>query len=1057
MQLVCTHCSRTIEFSGDRPSFCAYCGKVLGATDARNAETLDHEAQTLVPEIAPGQPANAPEVIGGYRLVKRLGAGGMGAVYEAEDATSGRRVAIKLIGQDFAVSDGAVQRFRQEGRLASTIAHPRCVFVLAADEDSGRPYIVMELMPGSTLDDLVRDQGPLDPEDAVLKILDVIDGLQEAHRLGVIHRDVKPNNCFLEANGRVKIGDFGLARSLVEDTHLTRTGSFLGTVLFASPEQIRRDPLDQQTDVYSVASTLYYLLTGRAPFQGGDAASTLARIVSDPAPPMRTLRPELPEPLDAVVLRGLERQRERRWRSLAEFREALLPFVPGQMSRGSLGIRFAAFAIDWILLKVVGSALGWTMLLSGMLNTQDPTVGFRPLLQVISTIPWFLCFALPEGLSGTSLGKWLLRLRVRTTKGERPSLPRAILRTFVFYLLWHMCFIAASLYVSASVPAGTTSEEFSKRLDLIGIVGLSPIFDLLLGGGLLLAPMRARNGYRGLHEYLSGTHVVRMPWPQPKHSSWGRDSQPVLQQLPDMPARIGPYQLRGAVRWTANEKLLLADDPVLQRPVWIWIRPAGSVPLSLTRRECSRATRARWLACGVQEGQPWEAFVRQAGAPLPELVRAVGRIPWTDTRFALEQLSEELAASIAEDALPNTLELSQIWIQPNGGLQLLDFAPTVPADMDTAIDPHAAQDRALDLISLAAVCMLEGSHVLADEVPIQVRAPLPGHARKLMERLLEPESEFVSVEQFQEELVASREEQPEVNRPRRLAQVTTTAAFLAVGLMWMFSMGVAADVFHCFLVSVFRLENQRLLEHANVEVLADALGTALHPATPLPGVQALFQLTHDQEDIDEEKQALHRQEEERQARLRALGPVMRQNMLASERNQQSSQLKVRRGDTKPAGYAFRLEARRRGGLNSAGFDEPGRGSVYWMLFLIPIVLWPLLWICWAFLVKGGISYWLTGITIVRRSGRQALRIQCAWRALLVWIVPAALLSGSLWIDYEFWNDWLPDAEISFAPLWISWSLWWLALGVLLSYVALALWNPSRGIHDKLSGTYLVPR
>src|SRR5208337_2581168 len=143
-------------------------------------------------------------------------------------------------------------RFRQEGKLASSLAHPRCVFVLAADEEAGRPYIVMELMPGANLDDLVRDKGPLPPEQAIAKILDVIDGLGEAHRLGLVHRDVKPSNCFLEADGRVKIGDFGLSKSLVNDSQLTRTGAFLGTPLYASPEQIRKDRVDLQTDVYSV-------------------------------------------------------------------------------------------------------------------------------------------------------------------------------------------------------------------------------------------------------------------------------------------------------------------------------------------------------------------------------------------------------------------------------------------------------------------------------------------------------------------------------------------------------------------------------------------------------------------------------------------------------------------------------------------------------------------------------------------------------------------------------------------------------------------------------------
>src|SRR5262249_41853483 len=162
---------------------------------------------------------------------------------------------LKLLAPEYAESEDAVARFRREGRLASALAHPRCVFVLAADEEAGRPYLVMELMPGDTLEDLVQRQGPLPPAAAVATILGVIEGLREAHKLGIVHRDVKPSNCFLEATGRVKVGDFGLAKALARDPRLTKTGSFLGTPLFAAPEQIKGEAVDQQADVYSVAAT----------------------------------------------------------------------------------------------------------------------------------------------------------------------------------------------------------------------------------------------------------------------------------------------------------------------------------------------------------------------------------------------------------------------------------------------------------------------------------------------------------------------------------------------------------------------------------------------------------------------------------------------------------------------------------------------------------------------------------------------------------------------------------------------------------------------------------
>ena len=146
----------------------------------------------------PVAPEPSPQSVGGYRLLRLLGSGGMGTVYEAEAPATGHRVAVKLLSSRLASSPASVERFRQEGRLASQVAHPRCVFVLSADTDAGRPYIVMELMPGRDAQGRRRQARPAAAgRVATTRILDVIDGLAEAHRVGMIHRDMKPSNCFL--------------------------------------------------------------------------------------------------------------------------------------------------------------------------------------------------------------------------------------------------------------------------------------------------------------------------------------------------------------------------------------------------------------------------------------------------------------------------------------------------------------------------------------------------------------------------------------------------------------------------------------------------------------------------------------------------------------------------------------------------------------------------------------------------------------------------------------------------------------------------------------------
>jgi serine/threonine protein kinase/phage FluMu protein Com len=250
MQVACPHCRQVLEFADRRPAFCGFCGGSL-------ANAIDHLASTqayveVACQEAPTQmylggdagsgssfaPAGHSDSVGDYKLLRQLGQGGMGVVYEAEQGATGRRVALKLLSPKLAHTDESMERFVREGRLAAAFSHPRSTFVFGAGQHAGQPYITMELMPGRTLNDVCRDEGPLPVNRAVDYILDVIEGLEAAHAAGIIHRDVKPSNCFLDSDGRVKVGDFGLSKSLVSDADLTRTGAFLGTPLFAAPEQV---------------------------------------------------------------------------------------------------------------------------------------------------------------------------------------------------------------------------------------------------------------------------------------------------------------------------------------------------------------------------------------------------------------------------------------------------------------------------------------------------------------------------------------------------------------------------------------------------------------------------------------------------------------------------------------------------------------------------------------------------------------------------------------------------------------------------------------------------
>jgi hypothetical protein len=637
MRFTCPRCSHTEDIGASPPS-CPSCGTALAGLLTSATALYDPEATSAFA----GDRAleGAAREIGGYRLLRRLGAGGMGTVHEAEQIATGRRVAVKLIRPELAGSPEAVARFRREGRLASTVTHPRCVFLLTADEDNGRPFIAMELMPGATLRDLVVSEGPLPPAVAVAKALDVIEGLEALHRRGIIHRDIKPGNCFLEDNGRVKVGDFGLALSLLANGDATR-GKFAGTPLFASPEQHRGEPLDARTDVYSVSATLYYLLTGRVPFQAGAGEGLLDRIAAGPAPSLRTHRPDVPAALDKIVLQGLERSPARRWKGLPELKMALLRFGPARLSSGGVWLRVTAYLIDHLALVALLAAVGYPLLLlfrlwwpelsftvipTPKVDICSGTVTYNTGNPLLLVTPELLYFTLFEGLYGCGLGKWLLRLRVvRLGTDQPPDIARALMRSSLFLMLLYLPRYLLGLF-TLSCLAGCL-------LSLFAWWNLGAVL-------LLLSTMRERNGYRALHDFVCGTCVLRFTWPgRDTGKSWQRKPGPDLlaeglRQLPDLPASVGPFAVRAALAWWWEGGVLLGEDVALGRKVFLWLRPAGEPPLPPAWCNVNRLTRLRWLTDGA-EAWRWDAFVAEGGCPLPDLVARRGPLTWDETRVLL--------------------------------------------------------------------------------------------------------------------------------------------------------------------------------------------------------------------------------------------------------------------------------------------------------------------------------------------------------------------------------------------------------------------------------------
>jgi serine/threonine-protein kinase len=263
-----------------------------------------------------------------YRVTERIGTGGMADVYKAIDETLGRTVAVKVMHARYADDPDFVQRFRHEASAAANLSHPAIVNIYDYGVERGTYYIVMEFVRGTDLKQIVKQRGALDPIKVAEYGAQACAALTVAHGYGIIHRDIKPQNIVLMPDGGIKVMDFGIARAV--DSDATQTGSVLGTAQYVSPEQAQGQKLGPESDLYSLGVVLYELATGRLPFDGETPVSVALRHVNDIAPPPRSINPNIPPALEAVILKSMQKDPAKRYRSAEEMREDLLRVVAGR-------------------------------------------------------------------------------------------------------------------------------------------------------------------------------------------------------------------------------------------------------------------------------------------------------------------------------------------------------------------------------------------------------------------------------------------------------------------------------------------------------------------------------------------------------------------------------------------------------------------------------------------------------------------------------------------------------------------------------------------------------
>jgi len=509
IEIICP-CGKSFESVLDSDSgeyTCEECGRIIvlpGGANGSAKKEGEKKGKTTIHTVNPVMDIKVGDWIGPYKATENIGEGGMGRVYRGEDVSLQRDVALKVLSHQLQNKKDFVIRFEREARAIAKLNHPNIVQIYYTGVHKGLPYYAMEFIPGGSLDSM-KSNKKLNPEEAADLMLQAAEGLYAASLEGVIHRDIKPSNLMISSSGRLKIADFGLAKTLAIDSAITHTGTIIGTPYYMSPEQGEGRQIDERADIYSLGASFYHIMAGAPPFDADSPIGVILKHIKEDPKPLEFMNPDIPDSLARVIEKMMAKSPDDRYSGYSELIDDLKLLkeegdqTPGERKkksatrflklfekrkgdkkhsyiireRGSLhnieevilercGFirRFFAFFTDYAILSAL-----YIFYQSNSASNEIPAA-FKTIFLALS----FLFFFLGDAQGGCTPGKILCRCRVGRKDGENLGYKRSFLRTFFFFPI----LMAAGFTGAELEPFFTTYYVAATGVfDLLKIEGVS--------------------------------------------------------------------------------------------------------------------------------------------------------------------------------------------------------------------------------------------------------------------------------------------------------------------------------------------------------------------------------------------------------------------------------------------------------------------------------------------------------------------------------------------------------------------------------------------------------